>query len=179
MPAYRRWRAAGGCYFFTVNLADRRRRLLVEHIDALRAAFDRERGRRPFTIEAAVILPDHLHCIWSLPAGDDDFSIRWAMIKKAFSRSLADTEPRSASRRRRGERGVWQRRFWEHLIRDEEDFERHADYIHWNPVKHGLANRPADWPHSSIHRFIKTGVMDVSWGTAGPPANMIDVEHDR
>jgi len=123
--------------------------------------------RYPFTIEAAVVLPDHLHCLWTLPAGDDDFSTRWRQIKAGFSRALPRGEPRSLSRQRQGERGVWQRRFWEHRVRDERDFEQHADYIHFNPVKHGLVERPVDWPYSSLHRWVRSGALPRDWGTGG------------
>ncbi len=113
----------------------------------------------PFVIDAMVVMPDHLHCLWTLPENDGDFSTRWGLIKAGFSRQLAATERVSISRKSKGERGVWQRRFWEHLIRDELDFERHVDYIHYNPVKHGYVTRPVDWQFSSIHRYIKTRLL--------------------
>lgn len=153
MSDYRRLRISGGCWFFTVNLEDRRSDLLVRHVDTLRAAVRTVRLTRPFRIDAFVVLPDHLHAVWTLPDGDDDFPTRWRLIKKAFSRRLPAGEPRSASRTRRGERGIWQRRYWEHAIRDDRDFAAHVDYVHVNPVKHGLAATPADWPHSSVHRL--------------------------
>jgi putative transposase len=152
MTEYRRAHVPGASWFFTVNLAQRKEHhLLVERIDVLRAAFESVRGRYLFRLDAVVILPEHLHCIMSLPEGDEDFSIRWNLIKGGFSRAIKTGERISASRAKRGERGIWQRRFWEHLIRDQADFNRHADYIHWNPVKQGWVRCVADWPHSSFH----------------------------
>src|ERR1700761_9266411 len=121
MTDYRRNAIAGGMYFFTVNLADRQSSLLIDRIQTLRAAFGGVRRRHPFTIEAIVILPDHLHTIWKLPDGDPDFATRWRFIKSAFSREIGRGEPVSASRARRAERGIWQRRYWEHTIRNEDD----------------------------------------------------------
>src|SRR5437660_4844146 len=131
MTNYRRNFIHGGSYFFTVNLADRRLRLLVEHIDALRAAFRYARARHPFTIEAVVVLPDHLHAIWTLPEGDADFALRWRLAKTVFSRALPRGEVLSKSRAGKGERSIWQRRYWEHTLRDDADFSRHVDYIHF------------------------------------------------
>jgi len=130
MTDYRRHFVPGGTWFFTVNLADRSQRLLVEHIDLLRRAFAQTRREHPFELVVAVILPDHLHAVWTLPPGDADFSLRWRKIKTRFSREVPRTERRSASRIAKGERGIWQRRFWEHGIRDAEDLRRHIDYIH-------------------------------------------------
>ncbi len=132
MPHYVRAYIPGGSYFFTVALLERRRHLLTEHIDALRAAFVSVRRQRPFHIDAIVVLPDHLHCLWTLPPDDADYSTRWRLIKASFARTLAPGERLSARRQQKGERGVWQRRFWEHAIRDQRDFERHCDYIHYN-----------------------------------------------
>jgi putative transposase len=167
MPEYRRWRQSGGTYFFTVNLADRRGRLLVEHIADLRAAVTAVRRAHAFTIDAAVVLPEHLHAIWTLPAGDADFSTRWRLLKSRFSATLPARPGRRPSLRAHAEKGIWQRRFFEHLIRDEDDLAAHADYIHYNPVKHGHAPRPVDWPYSSIHQFIQRGIVDAQWGTGG------------
>ena len=164
MPTYRRNFAAGGSYFFTVNLAERRLRLLTEHIELLRAAFRYARFRRPFTIDAIVVLPDHLHTIWTLPIDDGDFAVRWQLIKATFSRRLSRGERVSASRLRKRERGIWQRRYWEHTIRDEEDFARHVDYIHFNPVKHGHVEQVQAWPFSSFHHFVRLGLYPESWG---------------
>jgi REP-associated tyrosine transposase len=163
MTGYRRNFIAGGSFFFTVNLAERRRHLLTEHIDELRDAFRRVRRRHPFMIDAMVVLPDHLHAAWTLPEGDADFATRWQLIKSAFSHSLPASERISDSRAARGERGIWQRRYWEHTIRDEGDFARHVDYIHINPVKHGLVTRVRDWPFSSFHRMVKLGVYPEDW----------------
>jgi putative transposase len=137
MTNYRRNLVPGGAFFFTVNLADRRLRLLTENTATLRWAFRRVRARHPVTIEAAVVLPDHLHTIWTLPAGDADFATRWRLIKSGFARALPAGERISTSRAAKGERGIWQRRYWEHTLRDDDDFARHLDYIHFNPVKHG------------------------------------------
>ncbi len=175
MPRYTRAFVPGGCFFFTVALLERRRALLTGQIDLLRAAFVAARQLRPFATDAIVVLPDHLHCIWTLPPGDADFSARWHHIKGRFSRSIAQGERLSARRRKKGERGIWQRRFWEHAIRDEEDFARHADYIHYNPVKHGHVRQAADWPHSSFHRYVARGVYAADWG-ASPDVRAMDYE---
>jgi len=111
-----------------------------------------------------VVLPDHLHAMWTLPDGNSDFSTRWRLIKTVFARQIPATERLSAVRKRKGERGIWQRRFWEHAIRDEHDWERHVDYIHFNPVKHGYAKQAIDWPYSSFHRFVREGQYAVDWG---------------
>ena len=161
---YRRTTIAGGTYFFTVNLAERHRRLLVEHVDLLRTVVTDVKNRHPFVIDALVVLPDHLHAVWTLPPGDADYATRWMLIKTGFSRNIATGERRSESRRKKGERGLWQRRYWEHLIRDDQDYERHVEYIHYNPVKHGYAALAADWPHSSIHRYISAGMIPHDWG---------------
>src|SRR3974390_1446199 len=152
MTSYRRNFGPGGSYFFTVNLADRRSRLLTEHLDVLRSAFRYVRARHPFAIEATVTLPDHLHAIWTLPEADVDYSTRWQLIKGMFSRNPPHGETVSTSRAGKAERGIWQRRYWEHTLRDEGDFERHVDYIHFNPVKHGYVTRVRDWPYSSFHQ---------------------------
>ena len=170
MTSYRRPHTPGATWFFTVNLAERRGNTrLVDHISALRHAFARTRAHHPFHIEAIVVRPDHLHCLWRLPAGESDNAMRWSLIKGGFSRALPAGERISASRRKRGERGIWQRRFWEHQIRDEHDFARHADYIHYNPVKHGHAATAAAWPHSSFHAFVAKGIYPPDW--AAPAAN--------
>jgi len=136
---------------------------LIDHVECLRNAVRLVKAAHPFDIAAMVILPDHLHSIWSLPAADRDFSTRWALSKAGFSRQIQPTERVSRSRKSKGERGIWQRRFWEHWIRDENDYRRHVDYIHYNPVKHGYVTKPADWPHSSIHRFICQGIITPDW----------------
>jgi putative transposase len=164
MTAYRRNLVAGGTYFFTLNLADRRLPLLTDNIGLLRAAFRYTRHRHPFAIDAIVILPDHLHALWTLPEGDSDFSTRWRLIKTTFSRGLPLTERVSPSRSRERERGIWQRRFWEHTVRDSGDFARHADYIHFNPVKHSYVKRAQDWPFSSFHRMVRRGLLSARMG---------------
>ncbi|HJW82273.1 MAG TPA: transposase [Acidiferrobacterales bacterium] len=161
---YRRTDVAGATYFFTLNLAERHRTLLTEHIAILRTVMRGVKQRHPFHIDALVILPDHLHCILTLPEGDADYPLRWALIKAGFSRRIAKTERRNSSRVNKGERGVWQRRYWEHMIRDERDYARHVDYIHYNPVKHGYTSRATDWPYSSIHRYIVAGTLTRDWG---------------
>ncbi|MEZ5594062.1 MAG: transposase [Gammaproteobacteria bacterium] len=164
MTSYRRLRSPGASWFFTVNLAERRHNhLLTDHIDCLRDAFRHVKAAHPFRLDAIVILPDHLHCIWTLSPNDSDYSTRWGLIKARFSRGIAKAETRSVSRAKRGERGIWQRRFWEHMIRDDTDYARHVDYIHWNPVKHGWTQRVADWPHSSFHQFVEQGFYPPDW----------------
>jgi putative transposase len=144
-------------------VAHRNLRLLVEHIDALRAAFRYARAQYPFSIDAIVVLPDHLHAIWTLPDGDDDFPLRWPLIKASFSRRLPSGEVLSSSRLSKRERGIWQRRYWEHALRDENDFARHADYIRFNPVKHGHVRWVKDWQPSSFHRFMRLGLYPEDW----------------
>jgi putative transposase len=163
MPQYIRALVPGGTFFFTVALLERCRKLLTENLDHLREAFRASCQRRPFTLEAIVVLPDHLHCIWTLPPGDADFSTRWHDIKASFAAQIPRRERLSARRLQKGERGIWQRRFWEHVIRDERDYERHVDYIHYNPVKHGYVERVADWPYSSFHRYVERGIYDLEW----------------
>ncbi len=164
MSNYRRHFVPGGTFFFTVNLADRRSSLLIDRIDLLRAAIKEIRQRFPFTLEAIVVLPDHLHSIWTLRDGDDDYATRWRMIKSVFSRGIEPEEHRSKSRMAKSERGIWQRRYWEHTLKDERDFNRHCDYIHCNPVKHGYVNSAKEWAFSSFHRFVERGVYPIDWG---------------
>jgi len=163
MPNYRRAFVPGGCWFFTVNLADRRQTLLVDRIDALRDAVARTRRNYPLEIDAFVVLPDHLHAIWTLPPADADFSIRWRLVKTAFAKSIPKQERLTAVREARGERGIWQRRFWEHMIRGEADYARHVEYCYINPVKHGLVTRVREWPHSSFHRDVQRGLFPPDW----------------
>lgn len=161
---YRRARVGGATYFFTVNLADRRAKLLTDYVDDLRESVRKVRQAHPFEIIAWVVLPDHMHAVWTLPADDADFSKRWNQIKGTFSRSLPKGEALSASRAGRRERGIWQRRFWEHLIRGEDDLARHVDYVHYNPVKHGYVKQAGEWPYSSFHRFVRRGWLPEDWG---------------
>ncbi len=160
---YRRSRAAGGIFFFTLNLNDRSATLLVDHIGSLRQAMREVKVRHPFDILAMVVLPDHLHALWRLPDDDGDYPLRWSLIKAGFSRQLPPLETVNLSRRLKRERGVWQRRYWEHQVRDEQDLQRHLDYIHFNPVKHGHARRAVEWPYSSIHRYVRAGVLPADW----------------
>ncbi len=165
MTDHRRAKAVGATRFFTVNLAERRgNRLLIERIDFLRAAFARVKDRHQFAVEAIVALPNHLHGLWRLPPGDSNYGMRWGLTKASFSRKPEAVEYRSASRLRRGERGIWQRRFWGHTVRDEADFARHADCIHYSPVKHGSTSAPRDWPYSTFRRFVERGVYVEDWG---------------
>lgn len=164
MPDYRRYRVPGGTYFFILNLLERHSDLLIRHIEGLRAAVRRTRAERPFHIDGWVVLPDHLHCVLTLPAGDDDFSNRVKAIKIRFVRSVEPTERRSPVRVAKGERGIWQRRFWEHAIRDETDYARHMDYLKYNPVKHEHVTAVAQWPYSTFHHHVKAGVYAaVGW----------------
>ncbi|MCP3406790.1 transposase [Bradyrhizobium sp. CCGB01] len=163
MTAYRRNFVPGGCFFFTSIWRSGSYRLLTDHVELLRAAFRETHQRHPFTIDAIVVLPDHLHTVWTLPEGDADFAMRWQLIKSTFSRRLARNERISQSRSARGERGIWQRRYWEHTIRDEVDFARHVDYVHINPVKHRLVDRVRDWAPSSFHRHVELGNYPADW----------------
>ncbi len=168
MPDFRRLRVPGGCFFFTVNLLERRgNALLTNRIDLLRESVRRVRRARPFAIDAFVVLPDHMHALWTLPPDDDDFSIRWRLIKTFFARGLPATERRSRVRRADGERGIWQRRFWEHAIRDDADYAAHADYVPFNPVKHGLVASAADWPYSTFRSCVARGLYPENWGGDG------------
>ena len=168
MPDYRRAWHPGGTYFFTVNLLQRQGNdLLTRHIEILRAIVKLVRRRHPFRIHGWVVLPEHLHCIIELPQGDADFATRWRLIKMGFSKALPRNERLSAVRTRRGERGIWQRRYWEHLIRDERDYGAHMDYVHINPVKHGLVERVANWPYSTFHRLVANGIYSANWAGGG------------
>ena len=163
MSDYRRCYVPGGCYFFTVVTFQRRPLLLAPGaVDLLRQAMRQAMAVRPFAIQAMVVLPDHLHALWQLPVGDVDFSSRWRDIKGHFARGI------DAPVNRRGEKPVWQRRFWEHAIRDAQDWRRHLDYVHFNPVKHGLATCARDWPYSSFLRGVERGWYDLGWGCREP-----------
>lgn len=151
MSNYRRPKLPGATVFFTVTLATRGSDLLTREIETLRQSVRQTRAERPFFIDAWVVLPDHMHCVWTLPDGDSDFSTRWSVIKARFSRAMPHVERRPSHAVRR-EHGIWQRRFWEHHIRDEDDLRAHVRYCWINPVKHGLVEDPADWPFSSYHR---------------------------
>jgi putative transposase len=167
---YRRSKSLGSTFFFT--LVTYQRQKLFENIDninLLRDCIRDVKKYRPFKMEAFVIMPDHLHFIWTLPEGDNDFSTRWQIIKNKFTRNCLlryDPQP-DMTRIKKGEQCIWQRRFWEHQIRDEKDFEKHVDYIHYNPVKHGYATMASDWPYSSFHHYVKMGVYPINWGGDG------------
>ncbi|MFT0621903.1 REP-associated tyrosine transposase [Ectopseudomonas guguanensis] len=163
MPNYRRARVPGATYFFTVNLRDRKSDLLIREIDLLRETVRATKARHPFHIDAWVVLPEHMHCLWTLPPDDADFALRWKVIKFAFSKRLPVTEMLGTNQQNRRERGIWQRRYWEHLIRDELDYQRHFDYIHYNPLKHGHVQRLVDWPYSSFHRAVAQGIYPADW----------------
>lgn len=164
----RYWRidTKGGTYFFTVNLAERNKTLLTDRIDILRRVINQVKRRHPFRLDAMAVLPDHLHAMLSLPNHDNSNATRWRLIKVGFSRELPKQERITGSRNRKGERGIWQRRYWEHLIRDDDDFEKHANYIHYNPVKHGYVQQAPDWPYSTIHDHIEKGLLNRNWGSA-------------
>jgi putative transposase len=164
---YRRAQTPGATYFFTVVTYQRQQLFCQpEVVDLLRSAFRMVKAQFPFAIDAIVVLPDHLHCLWTLPEGDADFSNRWRLIKSEFSRHCPDAykQQRSASRLDKGEQAIWQRRFWEHQIRDERDFAQHVDYVHYNPVSHGLVMAPKDWVYSSFHRYVQDGYYSPNWG---------------
>ena len=163
MVQYRRSRLAGGTYFFTLTLRDRRSFHLVNHINHLRNAFRAARKKSPFIIHAIVVLPEHLHTIWELPAEDDDYPKRWRFIKSHYTRALVKGGV-NLIKNERGEYNLWQRRYWEHQIRDESDMKRHFDYIHYNPVKHRYVPAVSDWPYSSFHRYVKLGWLSNDWG---------------
>ena len=164
MPNYRRAWHPGGTYFFTINILERKGNdLLVREIHVLRETIHTVKQRHPFKIHGWVVLPDHMHCIIELPEGAEDFATRWRLIKMGFSKSLPRQERLSTVRERRGEKGVWQRRYWEHLIKDEADYCAHMDYIHINPVKHGLVSQVVAWPYSTFHSLVARGVYPVDW----------------
>ncbi|NJA05170.1 transposase [Methylococcaceae bacterium WWC4] len=166
---YRRIWHPGGTYFFTINLLQRKGSdLLVRHVQTLRESVKIVKANHPFEIHGWVVLPEHMHCVIELPANDSDYATRLRLIKIGFSKALPKIERRSAVRINRGERGIWQRRYWEHLIRDEADFQAHLNYIHFNPVKHGWVKQVKDWPYSTFHRWVKRGVYPLNWaGTDG------------
>ena len=161
MKRYKRYYKHGGAYFFTV-VTYHRKTILIDHIDRLRDAFRIVMAKMPFKIDAIVVLPDHLHCIWHLPPGDSDFSSRWMIIKRYFSAGI----PAPVTKRR--EKRIWQPRFWEHWIRDAEDWGMHMNYIHYNPVKHGYVKRPLDWNYGSFRKWVRRSVYEAAWGTDFP-----------
>lgn len=163
MRKYRRTTIIGATYFFTLNLQNRKSTLLTQHVDKLRFSFKKVQANHPFAIDAIVILPDHLHLMMTLPQDDLEYSKRLNLIKGAFSRQIEPYEPISISRHRKRERGIWQRRFWEHCIRNNTDYQQHINYIHFNPVKHHHVSYPNQWPYSSIHRYIQLGILPEHW----------------
>ena len=169
---YRRLYTPGGTYFFTVVTYQRRNIFFdPQHITLLLDSFKYVQKQHPFTLTAWVVLPNHIHCIWTLPENDSDFSTRWRLIKSTFTRKYPDNlqENIPASRTHKGEQAIWQRRFWEHQIRDEKDFKQHLDYIHYNPVKHGLVSSPIDWPHTSFHQYVEHEIYPPGWGAESEP----------
>ncbi|MFY7802833.1 MAG: REP-associated tyrosine transposase [Limnoraphis robusta] len=164
---YRRARTPGATYFFTIVTYQRQKLFhRPELVEYLREAFRTVQTNHPFTIDAIVVLPDHLHCIWTLPPEDANFSTRWRLIKTNFSRTCPQQYKRdpNQSRQRKQEQAIWQRRFWEHQIRDQQDLNQHIDYIHYNPVHHRLVHRVRYWPYSSFHRYVQRGDYDIDWG---------------
>lgn len=155
----------GGTYFFTVTLKNRQANTLTTYIDELRESFAFVKEQQPFKIIAIVILPEHIHCIWQLPDGDDNYAGRWRAIKSRFTRSLIKLGI-MLQKNKRGEYDLWQARYWEHTIRNESDLSRHIDYLHYNPVKHGWTDAVKDWPYSSFHRFVAQGQLPANWGLA-------------
>jgi putative transposase len=165
MVNYRRRQVAGGTFFFTVNLQDRRRALLVEHAEARRDIVREVNTESPFVIDAMVVLPDHWHAVWTLPPDDANYTARIRLIKARFTKHLLRAGV-PLTKDTRGEYRLWQKRFWEHTIRDDLDFEAHVNYVHINPVKHGRVTRATDWPHSTLHRYVKYGLAGVDWACA-------------
>ena len=166
---YRRARVNGGTYFFTVVTFKREKILtLPDNVNLLRKSFKHVMQNHPYKIDAFVLLPEHLHCIWTLPDNDMDYSKRWRLIKSYFTRKCDDTYKHVPyeSRKNKNEQAIWQRRFWEHLIRDESDFKKHVEYIHYNPVKHDLVKSPKDWTYSSFNRYVKSGIYNEKWGSS-------------
>lgn len=167
MPRYRR-QFAGSTYFFTA-VAYQRRSIFCTPVfrNALRDAIHTVRLTRPFIVDAWVLLPDHMHCIWTLPDDDHDYSTRWEEIKRHLTSACRERlhDPRLLTRaaRQRKESTIWQRRFREHQIRDESDMEKHVDYIHFNPVKHGQVRQVCAWPYSTFHRYVRAGMYSADW----------------
>jgi putative transposase len=164
MPNYIRFQTAGATYFFTLTIAQRNTCLLTDNITLLRQAYQRVHALYPFTTIAICILPDHLHAIWKMPENDGDYALRWRIIKSNFYRHFAENQARSDSKVKHREKGIWQRRYWEHQIRDDIDLQRHVDYIHYNPVKHGLVSHVKDWPYSTFHKYVAQGLAEGNWG---------------
>lgn len=175
MPNYLRYHLPNHLVFITLVTADRKP-FLLNYLSQFRTSIEQVKNKHPFNITAMVVLPDHCHFIMKMPENDCDFSNRINQIKGKFSRLILDQTILSQSRINRQERGVWQRRFWDHVIRDQDDFKRHMDYIHYNPVKHRYVNACKDWPYSSFHRLVKEGLYDENWATNEPPKNIDHIE---
>ncbi|MFA5055264.1 MAG: transposase [Dehalococcoidia bacterium] len=178
MPDYRRAYIKGGTFFFTVVTNGRCPTFSDKTaVDLLKASFRRVMLAHPFKMDSIVVLPDHFHCIWMLPENDSDFSMRWRLIKSDFSRNYLGSSAsiKSASRQMKKERGIWQRRFWEHMIRDKADLNTHRDYIHYNPVKHGLVDSPAKWEYSSFNSFMGKGLYPADWGSV-PRKELLEMD---
>jgi putative transposase len=164
---YRRNLLKGGTYFFTLALQNRKTKYLIDHIDSLRIAMKKTRQKMPYTTIAIVILPEHLHAIWELPENDKNYPTRLRLMKSYFTQSLIKNDV-ALKNNNRGRYNIWQERYWEHTIRDEDDLEAHVNYIHYNPVKHGLVQRTADWPYSSFHSYVKKKILSPHWGENVP-----------
>jgi putative transposase len=178
MTDYRRAWIEGGTYFFTQVTHQRQPWLCTDVArPLLRAAFLKVRQKYPFVVDAIVLLPDHIHCIWTLPTGDSDYATRWRLIKSYVTKqgAIKLQANRNESRQKRGESNLWQRRFWEHSIRDKADFSSHCDYIHYNPVRHGLCHRAIDWQYSSFHRYVAQGLYEVDWEMKGKVFPLMNV----
>lgn len=178
MRNYIRDKTKGGCYFLTFNLLDRKSSLLLTHIDKFRDAYAKTLQHHQFKLDAMVVLPDHVHIMITLPPNSDNYAVIVASLKSQFSRQINKTEIITSSRHAKRERGIWQRRFWEHRIRDEIDYQNHMDYIHYNPVKHGYVINPQDWQYSTLHKLIKKGVYPPDWGTDESDKS-INIRYDR
>lgn len=168
MVNYRRAKVPGGCYFLTLTLQNRRSDLLLRQADLVRRCLRDTQAKRPFRLPALAILPDHLHMLMVMPPGDADFSARVRAFKVSFVLALRERAGVIVQTNARGEANIWQRRFWEHLIRDEQDYRNHLDYIHINPVKHGLVARVQDWPFSSFHHYVRQGLLPIDWAGDAP-----------
>ena len=163
MSRYRRSFVCGGTFFFTLTLAEPSATLITDHIERLKLAYSKTKAQYPFSTLAYCCLPNHLHVLWTLPENDKNYAIRWQLIKRRFSTALPENFHRSESKIKKREKGIWQRRYWEHQIRDESDLIRHIDYIHINPMKHGLVQRVKDWPYSSFHHYVEQGSLPFDW----------------
>ena len=177
MRNYIRDKTKGGCYFLTFNLINRKSQLLLTYIEQFRIAYTKTINRHHFHLDALVVLPDHAHIMITLPQDSDDYAIIVASLKSQFSRQLNDIELVTSSRQAKRERGIWQRRFWEHRIRDDNDYRQHMDYIHYNPVKHGYVINPQDWQYSTLNKLITKEVYPFGWAT-NDRVEIINVSYD-